>query len=72
VKKPAPEKVFCLYHQTVDCICLKVVTTREGVKRRINNQLAIWRILYKFEGEGEKEIIKGKAEKLKERLKNEY
>jgi hypothetical protein len=69
--KPAETTTYCLYCETDKyCSCIRTVTDKTILKMRIENQLAIYRILWKPADETERAEIQPKAEKLKERLQN--
>lgn len=64
------QKIYCLYHETAGCDCIKPVIEIQTLKMRVENQLVIWRILYKFSGDKEKLNLIEKANKLKARFLN--
>ena len=66
------EKIFCLFHQSKDCNCVSCVVTEEKLHERIENRLAISRILYKHSNEAEKKEILKTVNKLKENFKDYF
>lgn len=71
--KTKPLPVFCLYHEapsdSIRCKCIKPVLDEATCRMRIENQLAIYRILYKHGNDEERAGILKEAMKLKAGLR---
>jgi hypothetical protein len=44
-EKEKPAKVFCLFHQKVDCLCIKPVTDNKNLIYRLESQIRLNNIL---------------------------
>ena len=44
-EKQKPEKVFCLFHQKVDCLCIKPVTDNKNLVYRLESQIRLNNLL---------------------------
>lgn len=67
--KEQPPKIFCLFHQKIDCTCIAVVTTEKALIERLEHHIRLNNILIKHRSDPEqREEIAKATEGFQKRL----
>lgn len=71
VNEKDSEKIFCLFHQKIDCLCIVPVTNNKKLEDRLNHSISLNNILNRTETDlALKEMRSSQNDQFASRLEN--